>query len=84
MVYTTTKIVYSATQIFGFDSVKTSVWNHKEDAIDDAERIARMLKKEDEPVTVIENENEEILYIIRKSEDPSEYVAVLIRRCEVK
>jgi len=85
MVYTTTQINYSATKIFGIDCVKTAVYSNKQKALEEIEEMIRVFREDyDDPVAIIENENEETLYIIHQSEDPKEYVAVILRRCEIK
>lgn len=77
-------IVYTVTKIFGVDCVKNRVFYKKPDAEEHVYEIIDMLVDNRSDVEIFENENEETYYIINRSEDPENFIEIILRRNEIK
>lgn len=76
--------VFSVTKIFGVDAVKTRVFYKKKDAEDDIRACIKLFVDDPSEVQEIKKENEEVYYIVNDSPNPTEYVAFILRRNEVR
>ena len=78
-------IVYTTTKIFGVDHVKTRVFKDHDAAVADIKEAIFTFSEDGDSYEVIENpETAETYYIVHRSEDPTEFIEFVLRRCEVK
>lgn len=75
--------MYVVVKVFGVDAVKPRIYTRKEDAMRDITENIQMLADDNTKLEVLENGDEKY-YIINKSNDPTEYNEIILKRCEVR
>ena len=76
-------LVYTVTKIFGTDAVKTRVFRNKNSALNDINDTILLLVDDPDSVEKIEKENEEIYFIINRSDVPEDFIEIVLRRNEL-